>query len=178
MVGSTLLSQHRAQQQDATPFMSLNGDMDGIFKPLRSAVSYFHTTATHGDPLMHTVLMLPGLNHFSLISGIVPPSLFKAKDLLQTLSEEQAHARLAALVSAFLTNHSHLLVGTDVVDKARSLILNHISSSRRLIKPMVELLELEANHYLQKPCDSDTPSPHCPWYAQVRYLFDITQKSG
>ena len=171
VVSSTLLSQYRGQQQQgSTPFMSLNGDMDGVFKPLRSAVSYFHANMAQGnDPLMHPILLLPGLNHFSLLSGSQPPPQFEKRDLSQTVSEDQAHARLADIVSAFITVHSHL--PTDTVNEARSLILDQISSSSRVLKPMVELLELEANHQLQKACDSDMPSPHCPWYAQVGYLF-------
>ncbi len=151
--------------------MSVNGDMDGIYKPLRSAVSYFHALgATARDPLIHPVLLLPGQNHLSIVSD--PTSLFfyKQKDLLETISHDQAHDTLAALVTAFIDVHSRLSPGTEAVSRATSLIADHIDSSRRALKPMLSLLELEANEQLRRPCDSDIPSPHCPWYAQVRIM--------
>lgn len=39
-----------------------------------------------------------------------------------------------------------------------------LTSTEMFLRPLIESLLLEGSYLLKKPCDSDHPSPHCPFY--------------
>lgn len=41
---------------------------------------------------------------------------------------------------------------------------NALNATERFLKPLISSLLLEGSYRLKRPCDSDHPSPHCPFY--------------
>jgi hypothetical protein len=39
-----------------------------------------------------------------------------------------------------------------------------MSFTDQILQPLLTALKLEGSYHLQKPCDSDHPAPHCPFY--------------
>jgi hypothetical protein len=43
-------------------------------------------------------------------------------------------------------------------------MIRRIEQTREYVTPMIKALELEGSYHLRQPCNSDKPSPHCPFY--------------
>ena len=166
-----MLSDYRSLK-NKIPFLSINGDMDGLFKPLRSAEAYYHCIKSASNPAQalntHPVILLQGHNHNSILQN--PRNIrttFAVRDLFQSIPREQAHEEITRLVVAFMGQHGSF-------DSVRfsETIKQYALQSQRTLEPLVSILEFEANPRLKKPCDSDFPSPHCPYYPMYPMVFN------
>lgn len=157
--GACLLPEFR-EQMHLIPLMSINGENDGVFRPLRSAESYFHVTKRSKNRTMallnHPVMFLEGLSHASVLNSHSLRKSVLGEDLASAVSKFEGYDVISTLVGAFI-KREFSKVASDIIFQ------NAIESEKRLL-PMVELLKLEANIRLKRPCDSDRPSSHCPFY--------------
>jgi hypothetical protein len=137
--------------------MTLNGDLDGLFKPMRSAEAYYHSIKVFDDSeeaiVNRPVVLLKDHNHQSLLQGKAIPSYIRKWDLRSSLSKSEAQNQTAQLVSAFMSVHTTNKNSSE--DK--ELIKAAVFASSQILEPLLELLELEANSRLREPCDSDMP---------------------
>jgi hypothetical protein len=152
--GSCLLPEFR-EEMHLVPLMSINGENDGIFRPLRSAESYYHIMKISQNRtktlLNHPVIYLQGVNHGSVLNGYSLP-----EDLISPLRKLDGYNVISTLVGAFIER--------GLSEEASNIIIQSATESEARILPMLNLLYLEANMRLKHPCDSDRPSSHCPFY--------------
>lgn len=52
----------------------------------------------------------------------------------------------------------------DAKDAGFSVLKRAVASTGDFLDPLIESLELEGSYRLKPPCNSDAPSPHCPFY--------------
>jgi hypothetical protein len=156
VVGSSLQSRYRPFS-GLFPMMTLNGDLDGLFKPMRSAEAYYHNIKVFDSSedaiLNRPVVLLKDHNHQSLLQGKAIPNYIRKWDLRSSLSKSEAQNQMAQLVSAFMSVHSESKDSSN--DK--ELIKAAVFASSQILEPLLKLLELEANSRLREPCNSDTP---------------------
>jgi hypothetical protein len=153
--GSCLLPEFR-EEMHLVPLMCINGENDGIFRPLRSAESYYHIMKRSQNRtktlLNHPVIYLEGLNHGSVLNT----KFRSAEDLISPIGKLEGYTAISTLVGAFIERERS--------EEASNIIIQSATDSEARILPMVNLLYLEANIRLKHPCDSDRPSSHCPFY--------------
>lgn len=154
LMGSTLLRKYYNNTGFmGIPSMMLSGDLDGLLRVTRMAESY-NKFEKEGAP-KKTVLVIPGMNHMDVASG-APPSFVKNNDLPSELSQEQAHTIIAGYASEFILN---------VMEGASAKGLQEaMAKTGDLVKPLVDAMKYEGSYLLNPPCNSDNPSPHCPYY--------------
>ena len=143
------------------PLMSINGENDGVFRPMRNAESYFHiiqNSPNHTKAFFdHPVIFLERMNHGSVLNSQLSRVNIFEQDLPSVLPKSIAHAKISKLLSAFMER--------EISHEAAAIIFQNALESEERLKPMVLLLEIEANTRLKRPCNSDNPSPHCPFYS-------------
>ena len=157
--GSCLLPEYR-EMLYLIPFMCINGENDGIYRPLRSAESYYHhihRSSNRSEALLNSpVMFLDGVNHAGILNSDFIEGSMMRSDLASFISKLKIHDIIATLVAAFINRKTS--------DNAANMIIQNAIDSEVKLKPMVELLEMEANVRLKRSCDSDHPSLHCPFY--------------
>jgi hypothetical protein len=169
LVGSSILPENR-DRLTRMPVLTLSGDMDGIFKPMRAAEAYYHASK---ESWLHPVILLKGHNHAMLLSEGVPLApIFINYDLHSSIPKSQSIVEAAKMISAFIMIHDETgLLPPAVIQHAKDYLADGLSSSQAVLKPLVDVLELEANPRLRNQCDSDNPSPHCPFYPMYPMVF-------
>lgn len=157
--GSCLLPEFR-EQMHLVSLMCINGENDGLFRPLRSAESFFHVLKYSRNRtsmfLNHPVMYLEGINHKSVLNSQSSKNKNWNQDLYSKLPKSEGYDIISTLVVAFIER--------EISENAATLIIRTALESEKRILPMLDLLHLEANIRLNPPCDSDKPSPHCPFY--------------
>lgn len=113
-----------------------------------------------GKNLNRVVVTVDGMNHIQVAGSERPPKVVRKLDLAPEITDEQAQIQTATLVSAFL---SHIFAAPDAIQRREELSLA-LQETHEFLKPVLSALFMEANTYLKKPCNSDNPSPHCPFY--------------
>jgi hypothetical protein len=80
-------------------------------------------------------------------------------DLLPEASGPEARRAVADAAAAFIYSRLSSLALPSKYKLARAG-----DETRRYLQPMLDALLAEGNRFLRRPCDSDRPSPHCPFY--------------
>lgn len=157
LYGSTLLRSYRNTTKITAPVLTVDGDLDGLLRVTRQAEAWFHqvrgTSPTH--PPTQPVVLLEGLNHWSVSSGPAPSNV-RAHDLPAEVSEAAGHTAIANVVGAYLG----ALVGASGSAELEAAL----KSTADIVAPLVAAFTLEGNHRFNTPCDSDFPTnPTCDY---------------
>lgn len=144
-----------------TPTLSVGGEKDGMTRLTRLAEAlYVYRSQPHKFP----VVAIPGANHMNFASG-APPLAVAMRDLRAEVNEATAHASIAQATADFIRSQAG--GSADTMQRGRKGLQRLRDESTPLLSPLVDALLLEGSHHLQRPCNSDHPSPHCPWYAPI-----------
>lgn len=138
------------------PSLAVGGEKDGLMRITRMAEAYYKTTVPGGKE--QVVVVLPGVSHMQFASG-EPPITVKELDLQPEVSLEDAHAAMANATADFMVA---TLTGRPPQEMPR--LGAALKLTEPLVAPIIQALELEGSHHLRAPCNSDQPSPHCPFY--------------
>mmetsp|Transcript_11799 Transcript_11799/g.19923 ORF Transcript_11799/g.19923 Transcript_11799/m.19923 type:complete len:221 (+) Transcript_11799:405-1067(+) len=130
------------------PFMTVGGELDGwMARITRIALSYdqmrSHDYGSSGlSNYTFPVVLIPGLNHASFLSGI-PPSKVQETDLRAEISIEEAIDQISDCVSAFLTIVASDLTSVEYEKSAHTLdhYINEVTAP--LLDPIVKAFRLE-----------------------------------
>lgn len=134
-----------------TPTLAVGGEKDGLLRISRMAEAYHHSLKKGPDKF--PVLVLPGVSHMQFASG-APPLLVQKRDLKPEVTEEDAHKAIAQVTVEFMR---FLLEDVPVSSSFQE-------ETKALVQPLIRSMEMEGSYHLQRPCNSDHPSPHCPFY--------------
>ena len=163
LYGSTILRKYRNNDNVSTPILTLDGTLDGLLRVTRQAEAWWHqvgkvksdTEAAPGRP----VVLLDGLNHWSISSGAPPPNVVK-HDLPAEVAAADAHAQIASVLAAFAG--MHLDQSATRRATAASHVRQFVKATAPIVSPLIESLEMEGSRRLRVPCDSDYPTnPKC-----------------
>ena len=170
-MGGGLLRKYRNGTASTTfpvPTLTLDGTLDGLYRVLRQAETYYHyqehaPVSTKAD---FPVVLFEGANHWSFASG-PPPSNVKSNDLKAEMSEDDAHAAIAATIADFMAVRLAGHPGgfpSDASAAATSLSAA-VADTGSIVAPLIAALEQEAHVHLKPACNSDYPMPaSCPDY--------------
>lgn len=148
----------RGNEQAITlPTLTVNGQYDGLFHSMRTAESYFKNKQGN------FVVLIRGLTHMGFATFENIPFLPKMYDFQSPISLQEAHQKISKVVSSFLISKTNLDETTK--SDALQILQNAMADTGVFLQPHLESLRLEANNYLYPPCNSDTPSLSCPYYA-------------
>ncbi len=157
--GSCIFPEFR-EELHLVPLMSINGENDGIFRPLRNAESYYHIMKSSRNRtkslLNHPVMYLEGLSHVSVLNSHSQRHIKAENDIASSLGKLEGYQLISTLVCAFISR--------GISEESSHIILQNAIDSEKRLLPMLNLLYLEGNKRLKRPCDSDRPSSHCPFY--------------
>ena len=153
LYGATVLRSNRDKDLGA-PVLTLDGDLDGLLRVTRQAEAWWHQHKTPTQP----VVLLPGLNHWSISSGD-PPSNVKKYDIPAEVAEDAAHKAISsALVDWLLT----LFGSGDAKAAADKAMGARLASTATMVAPLISGLQMEGSPHLQTSCNSDYPTnPTC-----------------
>lgn len=87
-----------------------------------------------------------------MINANIAHTLTKSRDLPSEISKEEAIAATASVIAEFMEVHQ----AKD--DTKKGSLLQKIKDTENYLKPMMEMMKLEGNHHLARPChlfDSD-----------------------
>ena len=158
--GSTLLRKYRLEPPLlSTPLLTLDGTLDGLLRITRQAEAKWHEQRSNST--LHRVVLLSGLNHWSISSGPAPANV-REHDLPAEVSESQGHTAIAKAVAAFLTSH----FADEAQERAAAEVALETAShtTREIVAPLIKALEKEGNRHLHPPCNSDYPTnPTCEY---------------
>lgn len=166
LYGATILRKYRRHSQLNTT-LTLDGDLDGLLRISRQAEAWFHqtrdaSTSRVGDALpTQPVVLLEGLNHWSIASGPPPPNV-REHDLPANITEGGGHAAIATAVSRYISAlwDSSIERRANAIDATRAALAH----TANLVAPIVDALALEGSRRLHPPCDSDYPTnPACKY---------------
>jgi hypothetical protein len=134
------------------PWLSLSGELDGIHRPARAAEALYHARDAEA------VVVLKGANHMQFTS--IESTLITSRyDLLPEAPGPDVRRSAAELVLAFINTRLSALALPSKYKLARAA-----DETRRLLQPLLDALVAEGNVFLKPQCNSDRPSPHCPFY--------------
>lgn len=176
-LGSFVMRQHREgkdlffRAQDmlykTIPRLTLAGDVDGLIRSSRIAEDIRHHVL---DPinagrdadqtrLNHTVILVPGMNHFQMVNTSIAHFLEKSRDLEPEISKEEAISSTAFAICEFMEVHQ---IKDNKHDQRKASLLEKIKNTEDYLGPLIDAMELEGNHHLDKPCylatDEDSAS--------------------
>lgn len=141
------------------PWISVSGELDGIVRSIRVAEMHYHYNQVEDDSALSAVIV-KGMNHMQFTDK--PYSVAtRFFDLKPSVSTEDAISQVAKYTSAFIIANSKSNEG---LAKVKKIFKEGKSFMNNFMKPYLEALFMEANGFLKKPCNSDNPSPHCPFY--------------
>lgn len=153
LYAATLLSAYNNLSYP-TPTLTVGGEKDGMTRITRLAeAAYVYRSA----PAKFPVFAIKGASHMSFASG-APPRMVRLRDLRPEVNESVAHDAIARVTAGFIRQQA---TGQAPDDDDEDKRLRQESSS--LLAPMIDALLMEGSHHIQRPCNSDHPSPHCPW---------------
>lgn len=138
------------------PSLAVGGEKDGLMRISRMAEAYYKTTVPGGK--YQVVVVLPGVSHMQFASGD-PPLTVKERDLRPEVSLQVAHEAIANVTADFMVA---ILAGQPPQQMPR--LGAALKVTEPLVTPIIQALQLEGSHHLRPPCNSDHPSPHCPFY--------------
>lgn len=167
LYGATVLRSNR----DSFPYpvLTVDGDLDGLLRVTRQAEAYYNqVTLPYGTDAVAAaggafpVVVHPGLTHWSIASG-TPPSNVQNNDLAPEVTEEAGHATLAKTVATYIALRS-AAKGSSEAAAAQNALGVEIAATGKLVKPLIDAMQLEGHHYLNTPCESDWPTnPTCKY---------------
>jgi hypothetical protein len=147
------------------PTLTVGGEKDGNMRVSRLAQAS-HIYRRQGDDVAarFPVVVIPGANHMSFASG-VPPLNVAAVDLTPEISRAEGHTAIAAVVADFLRAR---VAAAAAENKGTSGggqdLAAALKATAELVDPLIEAMLLEGSWRFDAPCNSDRPSPHCPFY--------------
>lgn len=156
------------------PTLTVGGEKDGNMRVSRVAqashVYRMQAEKTEDFP----VVVVPGANHMSFASG-QPPLPVALADLTAEISEDDGHESIAQVMAAFLCARlrQELRRAGDREDRGSSgdvrfqedsVMTAALETTAQLVDPLIKAMLLEGSWHFQPPCNSDRPSPHCPFY--------------
>jgi len=156
LMGATLLRKYRNGSTSKTfpvPTLMLDGTLDGLMRVTRQAESFYHYKGQSNFP----IVIYEGTSHMQFASG-PPPLNVKMNDLKPTVPDDKAHQMMANTIKNFITAQIAKDAG------AQSEIEQEVQATAKIVAPIIEALEMEANPHLLPPCNTDYPMPSCPFY--------------
>ena len=149
------------------PFLTINGELDGLQRVSRVAESFFNlydrqrVLINQDSMVKQPIVILPGQNHMQFADGINPPFAVKKLDLKADVDIATAHQAIAQTVVDHICSVTKK--SCDFVESLRSL-QQKVEFTRQFLDPMIQGYRMEGSPKLFNACNSDTPSPHCPFY--------------
>ena len=141
-LASDLLS--RLSHRPSQPVLTLDGDLDGLLRATRQAEAYYHQVLRPSQQRLQRqssspassqpVILLEGLNHWSISSGPVPSNV-KKHDLPAEVGEEQGHQVLATALTEFIV--SLWGRGTDQQEAAKSVVAR-LAATQTFVQPIID----------------------------------------
>merc|ERR1712146_229575 len=125
----------------------------GLMRVTRQAESFYHYKGQSNFP----IVIYEGTSHMQFASG-PPPLNVKMNDLKPTVPDDKAHQMMANTIKNFITAQIAKDAG------AQSEIEQEVQATAKIVAPIIEALEMEANPHLLPPCNTDYPMPSCPFY--------------
>lgn len=138
-----------------TATLMVGGEKDGMMRITRFAEATF---VYRSQAEKFPVVVIAGANHMSFASG-EPPLAVSTRDLRAEVNESVAHEAIALATADFIRLHVAVEEG-----KGGGHLAALRSTTADLVGALVDALLMEGSHHLQRPCNSDHPSPHCPWW--------------
>mmetsp|Transcript_19201 Transcript_19201/g.44154 ORF Transcript_19201/g.44154 Transcript_19201/m.44154 type:complete len:531 (-) Transcript_19201:188-1780(-) len=128
----------------SVPTLTMGAELDGLARVTRIAESAYHTKDEKNFP----VVVLEGQNHMQFASGD-PPSNVRKHDLEAEVSEEAAHAKIAAVGADFLAQRMGLSSG--------DVVAAQVSSSQDVLKAIADAYEMEGSRRFNAPAQAGGP---------------------
>lgn len=147
----------RQYQSDLSTYpvstLTIGGEKDGVLQITRMAEAYYFIENGNYSAKFPLVI-LPGVSHAQFSSG-PPPQKVLEEDLKPEVTDAEAHRMIANVTIDYMRS---------VLENQPALLSGYENYTNEILNPLVLSMEMEGSYLLQKPCDSDTPSPHCPFY--------------
>jgi len=159
------------------PTLTIGGEKDGNMRVSRLAQSS-HVYRVQPEKVNDfPVVVIPGGNHMSYCVG-KPPLPVAAVDLTAEISKDDGHQTIAQVMAAFIrirlrATANGFLAGGDGESSTSSstssstdeeIMQAALKATAQLVDPLIKAMLLEGSSHFQPPCNSDRPSPHCPFY--------------
>lgn len=146
----------RPQVEFPVPTLTVGAELDGLCRISRVAEALYSQVSFSADPVAAQqslpVTVIEGMNHMLFASGVAPKFVAE-HDLRSEVSEEEAHTRVAADVSLFLTA---LEARNDDDGAARTeawgRLSKRVEESTAFVKPLVDALKMEGYFQFLPPC--------------------------
>lgn len=144
------------------PTLTVGGEKDGNMRVSRVAQSS-HIYRRQGPEVAarFPVVVIPGANHMSFASG-APPVNVAAVDLTPEISRADGHAAIAAVVADFV--RARVVAKGGRVKAGGEDMAAALKATAELVDPLIEAMLVEGSWRFDAPCNSDHPSPQCPFY--------------
>ena len=134
------------------PVLTVGAEMDGwMARITRIALSYDQMktseVAYETAKYTHPVVLIPGMNHASFLSG-TPPSAVQETDLRASISIEQAIEEVSDATAAFLTITR---LGKDSEDSKQAVaVLDKMidENTAPMLEPILEMFEVEGAPFM------------------------------
>ncbi|GAB5036118.1 Hypothetical protein NocV09_03400220 [Nannochloropsis oceanica] len=187
-IGQTLMASALLREFDnvtyLVPTLTIGGEKDGNMRVSRLAQSS-HIYRMQSDKVDDfPVVVVPGANHMSYCVG-KPPLPVAAVDLTAEISKEEGHQTIAQVMAAFIrmrlratnkllpaandngnchSSTSSRCSSTTSSSTDEEIMQAALEATAKVVDPLVKAMLLEGSWHFQPPCNSDRPSPHCPFY--------------
>lgn len=156
LMGANLLRKHvNTTTPYPVPTLTLNGDLDGLMRSSRTAEAYYHLVRKQRFGPNFPVTLIQGSNHFQVASGSVP-SFVASNDLKAEIPLDEAHQQMAKMIVEFI---QQITTG-----QPSQVIADAVEVTGDYLEPIINALDMEAFVHFHAWCDSDHPSPQCPYY--------------
>ncbi|KAI3629695.1 hypothetical protein MIR68_011130 [Amoeboaphelidium protococcarum] len=160
-LGSSLLRKYKDVKYPV-PWMQVSGSLDGLHRVTRVAQSVYHYVLNNRDGVSsvvtdNPVVIVDGMTHMQ-VSGCPVPWYPAQKDLRASISGAEALDQVSMVAATFIDYHLN-------EDRTNWTVLRDaVERTKQFMAPLLEAMRLEAHVHLKKRCNSDKPSPHCPFY--------------
>ncbi len=145
------------------PTLTIGGEKDGNMRVTRLAEAS-HVYRVQADKAeAFPVVVVPGANHMSFAAG-TPPLPVAAVDLTAEISQEEGHQTLGRIMAAFVRARLAMALSPSALESAAEVMQAALKTTAQLVDPFIDAMLLEGSWHFQPPCNSDRPSPHCPFY--------------
>lgn len=138
----------RPQFDFPVPTLTIGGELDGLCRITRIAESLYTQVTFAEDPSSamrkFPVTTITGMSHMQFASG-TPPSFVKDHDLKSEITDDDAHAKVAADVASFL----NAIAGDE---SAWGTLESRVKESVEFTQPIIDALNMEAYHQFLPPC--------------------------
>lgn len=171
----------RPQMAFPVPSLTIGGELDGLCRISRIAESLYTQVTFSENPSAAATYMavtaIEGMNHMQFASD-VPPDFVATHDIKAEISEAEAHKRVVADMTMFLS----ALMWNKPEDWA--YVSNRVAETTKFVQPIVDAFLIEGYTSFLPPCYCETPdeygglqygtcvsTPTCqggvPWTGQV-----------